>query len=96
MTVHVLADVAIGDVEQFLQVFTTAGADKRKNHGCLWAQAYAPVDESGRVLVLLAWPDLASFEAFRSDPEVGPTMAEGSAKGPPTFTVLEQLADLDA
>ena len=39
MTVHVLADVAIGDVEQFLQVFTIAG--------------------------------------------------------PPTFTVLEQLADLD-
>ncbi len=32
---HVLADVAIGEVAQFLEVFGSDGLDKRRQHGCL-------------------------------------------------------------
>ena len=46
--------------------------------------------------MLLEWPDRATFEAFRSDPDVPATMASGGALGRPTFTVLDHLADLDS
>ena len=52
---------------------------------------FAPVDEDGRVLVLLDFPDHASFEAFRTDPDAPPMMRRGGAQGPPTFTVLERV-----
>lgn len=39
---HVLADVAVGEVEQFLEVFGSDGLAKRKEHGCLGSQVLVP------------------------------------------------------
>ena len=93
---HVLADVAIGGVEQFLEVFSSAGLDKRKEHGCLGARVLVPAEDTGRVLVLLEWASLDDFEAFRADPTAPPIMRRGGAQGPPTFTVLDRIVEFPA
>lgn len=91
MSVFVLGDVRVGDAATFLRVFRSDGEVKRAQHGCRSSRAFRPHGEDGRVLVLLEWPDLAAFESFRDDPDVAPTMARGSALGPPRFTLLDEL-----
>jgi heme-degrading monooxygenase HmoA len=93
---HVLGDVAIGDLDQFLEVFGSEGLDKRKEHGCLGARVLVPAEETGRVLVLLEWASREDFDAFRSDPTAPPIMRKGGAQGPPTFTVLDRVVDFPA
>jgi quinol monooxygenase YgiN len=94
VVVHVVGEMKVQDVETFVAVFSTAGSAKRGLHGCTSAQAFAAADEPGRVLVLLTWPDVQSFERFRSDPEVAPIMASAGIIGLPRFTVLERVADV--
>ncbi len=93
---HVLADVAIGDVKQFLDVFGTDGLTKRKEHGCVGTSVLIPAEEAGRVLVLLEWASRDDFEAFRSDPTAPPIMRKGGAQGPPTFTPLDRIVAFPA
>ena len=93
---HVLAEVAIGEVAQFLEVFSSDGLAKRKEHGCLGTQVLVPAEETGRVLVLLKWASLDDFEAFRTDPTAPPIMRKGGAQGPPTFTVLDRIVEFPA
>jgi heme-degrading monooxygenase HmoA len=93
---HVLADVPIGEVARFLEVFSSEGLAKRKEHGCLGTRVLVPADEAGRVLVLLEWGSLDDFEAFRTDPTAPPIMRKGGAQGPPTFTVLDRIVDFPA
>ena len=52
---YVLADVAIREVDLFLEVFGTEGLATRKEHGCLGTRVLVPADDQGRVLVLLEW-----------------------------------------
>lgn len=96
MAVAVLADLAIGELDTFLEVFASEGKDKRAEHGCLGTEVFAPSGQTGRVLVLLRFPDTAAFEGFRSDPTAPPIMRKGGAQGPPTFTVLDEVASFDA
>ncbi len=93
---HVLADVAIGDVEPFLAVFGTEGLVKRREHGCLGTRVLVPAEETGRVLVLLKWSRRDDFESFRADPAAPPIMRRGGAQGPPSFTVLDRIIDFPA
>ncbi len=93
---YVLADVAIREVELFLQVFGTEGLAKRKEHGCLGSRVLIPADETSRVLVLLEWSSREDFEAFRSDPSAPAIMRKGGAQGPPTFTALADIVDFPA
>ena len=95
MSVHVLGEVAIGGLEQFLAIFASEGHDKRWEHGCEGAEVFTPVGEDGVVLVLLEFPDVESFEAFRTDPTAPPIMKKGGAQGQPTFRVLERAASFD-
>jgi quinol monooxygenase YgiN len=92
MSVHVLSEVAIGELDQFLVVFASEGHDKRWEHGCLGAEVYTPAGEPGRVMVLLEFPDQESFEGFRDDPTAPPIMKKGGAQGSPTFTLLQRAA----
>ena len=95
MSVHVLAEVAIGDLDHFLVVFASEGHDKRWEHGCLGAEVFTPVETDDSVIVVLEFPDTASFEGFRDDPTAPPIMKRGGAKGPPTFTLLERVATFE-
>jgi hypothetical protein len=95
MSVHVLGEVAIADLDRFLAVFASEGHDKRWEHGCLGAQVFSPLETRDTVLVMLEFPDTSSFEGFRDDPTAPPIMRRGGAQGPPTFTLLEQVGSFE-
>jgi hypothetical protein len=45
--------------------------------------------------VLMEFPDLESFEAFRDDPTAPPIMRKAGAEGSPSFRLLERAASFD-
>ena len=92
----ILAEVHIEDLDRFLTVFSTAGLERRARHGSLGAEVLAATEDNDRVFVLIDWRDHAAFEAFLADPEVGPTMARGGAKGLPSFTPVTRPGRLAA
>ncbi len=95
MTVHVLGEVSISDLDRFLAVFAGEGHDKRWEHGCVGAEVFTPSGSEGRVLVMMEFPDQESFESFRDDPTAAPIMRKGGAQGMPSFTLLERAASFE-
>ena len=64
-----LATTTVADIEQFLKVFGTAGADKRALHGSKSAVVYRDPNENNRMWVVFDW-DEQGWADFVSDPEV--------------------------
>jgi hypothetical protein len=89
----VLGRVTIGEFEQFWSVFTTAGAEKRREHGSRGARVFRSADDPNEVWLLFDW-DRAEFEGFLADPEVLPTMRSGGAQGPPEVRYVEPAGEL--
>lgn len=89
-----LAEVPIEDLPRFLSVFATRGAEMRRKHGSRGAQVFCASDGPLRAFLLIEWESKETFERFRADPEVPPTMKSGGIKAPPKFTALDRLASL--
>jgi heme-degrading monooxygenase HmoA len=89
----VLARVTIGEFEQFWSVFTTAGAERRREHGSQGARVFRNQDDPNEVWLLFDW-DREQFKAFLADPEVPGTMASGGAQGPPEVRFVEPAGEL--
>ena len=68
-------------------VFSTKGAEKRKQHGSKGALVFRDPNEADRVWVIFDW-DLDGWQSFASDPEVPPIMQEAGHKGPPQVPEL--------
>ena len=77
-----LATTTVEDFDQFLEVFSTRGAEKRKEHGSKGASVFRDPNEDDRVWVLFDW-DQAGWASFVSDPEVPPILQEAGHKGRP-------------
>ena len=77
-----LATTQIEDLDRFLEVFSTAGAEKRKQHGSEGALVFRDPSEEDRVWVAFDW-DEQGWQSFVSDPEVPPIMKEAGPKGRP-------------
>jgi quinol monooxygenase YgiN len=77
-----LATTQIEDFDQFMKVFSTAGADKRAEHGCKGATVFRDPSEEDRVWVAFDW-DEAGWQSFVSDPAVPPIMKTAGHKGKP-------------
>ena len=77
-----LATTQVEDLDRFMAVFTTAGADKRKQHGSEGATVFRDPTEEDRVWVIFDW-DAEGWQSFVSDPEVPPIMKEAGHKGKP-------------
>jgi hypothetical protein len=71
----ILATTTVEDIDRFLQVFSTKGADKRAQHGSKGATLFRDPNEENRVWALFDW-DEAGWAAFVSDPEVPPIIRE--------------------
>ncbi len=83
-----LATTQVEDLDRFKDIFSTKGAEKRREHGSKGAVVFRDPNEDDRVWVLFDW-DVEGFQRFASDPEVPPIMQEAGHKGRP------QVAELD-
>jgi quinol monooxygenase YgiN len=71
----ILATTQVEDIERFLDVFSTKGAEKRAEHGSKGANVFRDPTEENRVWVLFDW-DETGWANFVSDPEVLPIIKE--------------------
>ncbi len=78
----ILATTKVEDVDRFLDVFSTKGAEKRQEHGSKGSTVYLDPNEEARVWVLFDW-DGAGWKSFVSDPEVPPILQAAGHVGKP-------------
>ena len=78
----ILATTQVEDIERFLDVFSTKGADKRAEHGSKGANVFRDPTEENRVWVLFDW-DEEGWQSFVSDDEVPSIMQAAGHKGRP-------------
>ena len=83
----ILATTKVEEFDRFLKIFSTKGAEKRKQHGSKGATVFRDPTEADRVWVLFDW-DEAGWKSFVSDPEVPAIMQEAGHKGKPQAAVL--------
>lgn len=72
--VHILGRVSIEDLEKFVGVFSTRGAEMRGKHGNHRTQFFKVAEEDGKMVVLFEWESREAFEGFSNDPRVKETM----------------------
>jgi hypothetical protein len=82
-----LATTQVEDFDRFLEVFSSAGADKRREHGSKGALIFRDPSEDDRVWVIFDW-DTEGWGRFASDPEVPPILQEAGHKGRPQVPEL--------
>jgi hypothetical protein len=82
-----LATTTVEDFDRFTSVFSTKGAEKRKQHGSRGALVFRDPNQADRVWVIFDW-DLDGWQSFASDPDVPPIMQEAGHKGRPQVPVL--------
>jgi hypothetical protein len=83
----ILATTTVEDFDRFLKIFSTKGAEKRKQHGSKGATVFRDPNEADRVWVLFDW-DETGWQNFVSDPDVPPIMKEAGHKGKPQAAVF--------
>jgi hypothetical protein len=77
-----LATTEVEDFDRFTKIFSTKGAEKRKQHGSKGATVFRDPQDEGRVWVVFDW-DAEGWKRFASDPEVPGIMQEAGHKGRP-------------
>ena len=82
-----LATTKVEDVDHFLKIFSTKGAEKRKQHGCKGSTVYRDPNEDNRVWALFDW-DEQGWKSFVTDPEVPPILKEAGHVGKPQMATL--------
>ena len=66
-----LATTTVEDFDRFVDVFSTKGAEKRRQHGSKGAAVFRDPNQADRVWVLFDW-DAKGFQEYLDDPEVAP------------------------
>jgi hypothetical protein len=77
-----LATTQVEDFDRFMDVFSKAGAEKRKQHGSEGALIFRDPSEDDRVWVIFDW-DEEGWQSFVSDPDVPPIMKDAGHKTRP-------------
>ena len=83
----ILATTKVEDVDRFVEVFSTKGAEKRQQHGSKGSTVFRDPTEENTVWVLFDW-DAAGWQSFVSDPEVPPILQEAGHLGKPQAAEL--------
>ena len=78
----ILATTKVEDVDRFLEIFSTTGAEKRKEHGSKGSTVFRDPSETDRVWVLFDW-DAEGWQQFVSDPDVPAILQQAGHKGKP-------------
>ena len=91
-TTMLLATTKVVDVDRFIHIFSTKGADKRRLHGCKGATVFRDPAEADRVWALFDW-DAEGWKNFVSDPEVPAIMQEAGHLSRPVVAELASQGD---
>jgi len=83
----ILATTKVEDVDRFLSIFSTKGAEKRAQHGSQGATVFRDPAEQDRVWVLFDW-DAEGWQNFVSDPDVPAILKEAGHIGKPQPAAL--------
>src|SRR5437868_1747717 len=86
-TFMILATTIVENVDRFLDVFGTKGAEKRALHGSKGSTVFRDPTEENRVWALFDW-DEQGWQAFVSDPEVPPILKAAGHVGKPQSAAL--------
>jgi hypothetical protein len=78
----ILATTTVEDVDRFLEVFGSKGAEKRALHGSKGSTVFRDPTEENRVWALFEW-DEQGWAAFVADPDVPPILKEAGHLGKP-------------
>lgn len=87
-----LATTQVEDLDRFLDVFSTQGAEKRKLHGSKGALVFRDPNETDRLWAIFDW-DAEGWQSFVSDPEVPPIMQRAGHKSKPQAAELVGRCD---
>jgi hypothetical protein len=82
-----LATTTVEDFDRFVEIYSTKGADKRRQHGSKGSTVFRDPNEPDRLWAIFDW-DLEGWQSFASDPEVPPIMKEAGHKAPPQVAEL--------
>ena len=82
-----LATTQVEDVDRFMEVFSTSGAEKRKKHGSKGAVVFRDPAESDRVWAFFDW-DAQGWQSYVSDPAVPAILAAAGHRGKPQAAEL--------
>jgi hypothetical protein len=83
----ILATTTVENFDQFLKIFQTKGAEKRKQHGSKGCTVFRDPSDATRVWAIFDW-DEKGWASFVSDPEVPPIMKEAGHQGKPQVAAL--------
>src|SRR5438874_13504808 len=85
--VMILATTKVENIDRFLEVFGTKGADKRALHGSKGSTVFRDPTEENRVWALFDW-DADGWAEFVSDPEVPPILKDAGHLSKPEAALL--------
>jgi hypothetical protein len=85
--IMILATTYVEDIDRFLDVFSTKGAEKRALHGSKGSTVFRDPAEQNRVWVLFDW-DEQGWTSFVSDPEVPSILKDAGHVGKPQSAAL--------
>jgi hypothetical protein len=83
----ILSTVKIEDFDRFWEVFSTKGAEKRKQHGSKGSRVYRDPNDDSRLWVVFDW-DEAGYKELLADPEMPGIFAEAGLQGRPETAEL--------
>jgi hypothetical protein len=83
----ILATTTVEDLDRYVEIYSTAGAEKRKLHGSKGSTVFRDPNEEDRVWAIFDW-NLEGWQSFASDPEVPPIMQQAGHKSRPQVTEL--------
>jgi hypothetical protein len=89
----VVSTVKISDLDQFLGVFTTKGAEKRKQKGSGGSHVFRDPSDENRMLVVFDM-DEEGMQSLLSDPDMPAIFEEAGLQGRPQ--TAELVGEYDA
>ena len=88
----ILSTTKIEDFDRFLSVFSTKGAEKRRQHGSKGSHVFRDPNDDARVWVVFDW-DEEGYQSFLSDPDMPAIFQEGGVQGRPERAELAREHD---
>lgn len=89
----ILATTTVEDYDRFASIFSTKGAEKRRQHGSKGSRVFRDPNQEDRVWAIFDW-DEKGWQSFATDPDVPGIMQEAGHKGRPQ--VLTIVGEYDA